>query len=100
MVCQCTFVRYQTFSLVADYLIFASGFIAFTTIGYGDYYPNTPAGRSIFVVWAILGVGAMTILISGELRLPNQFVQYLSKVLRSRPRSVQFKVPKCDIYHC
>ncbi|EGO03438.1 hypothetical protein SERLA73DRAFT_45542, partial [Serpula lacrymans var. lacrymans S7.3] len=39
-------------------------FIAFTTIGYGDYAPNTPAGRSIFVVWALLGVGAMTILIS------------------------------------
>jgi hypothetical protein len=43
-----------------------SGFVAFTTIGYGDYHPDTPAGRSIFVVWAILGVGTMTILISGK----------------------------------
>ena len=42
-----------------------SGFIAFTTIGYGDYTPTTPAGRSIFIVWAILGVGTLTILISG-----------------------------------
>ncbi|KZP17478.1 voltage-gated potassium channel [Athelia psychrophila] len=39
-------------------------FVAFSTIGYGDYSPQTPAGRSIFVVWAILGVGALTILIS------------------------------------
>ncbi|KAH7910967.1 hypothetical protein BJ138DRAFT_1113619 [Hygrophoropsis aurantiaca] len=39
-------------------------FIAFTTIGYGDYAPKTPAGRSIFVVWALIGVGTMTILIS------------------------------------
>ncbi|KAJ3490752.1 hypothetical protein NLJ89_g11408 [Agrocybe chaxingu] len=39
-------------------------FISFTTVGYGDLYPRTPAGRSIFVVWALLGVGTMTILIS------------------------------------
>jgi len=39
-------------------------FIAFTTVGYGDYSPKTPAGRSIFVAWALLGVAAMTILIS------------------------------------
>ncbi|KAH7922910.1 voltage-gated potassium channel [Leucogyrophana mollusca] len=39
-------------------------FIAFTTIGYGDYAPRTPAGRSVFVVWALVGVGTMTILIS------------------------------------
>jgi len=40
------------------------GFITFTTIGYGDWAPETPAGRSVFVVWALLGVGTMTILIS------------------------------------
>jgi len=39
-------------------------FIAFTTVGYGDYTPITPTGRSIFVVWALLGVATMTILIS------------------------------------
>ncbi|KAJ6600011.1 hypothetical protein DFH09DRAFT_628154 [Mycena vulgaris] len=39
-------------------------FIAFTTIGYGDYSPETPAGRTVFVVWALLGVATMTILIS------------------------------------
>ncbi|KAF9236056.1 hypothetical protein BU15DRAFT_89330 [Melanogaster broomeanus] len=31
-------------------------FIAFSTVGYGDMSPQTPAGRSIFVVWALLGV--------------------------------------------
>ena len=41
------------------------GFIAFTTIGYGDLSPETPAGRSVFVVWALLGVGTVTVLISG-----------------------------------
>ena len=44
-----------------------SGFIAFTTIGFGDITPTNPAGRSVFVVWALLGVGTMTILISGKL---------------------------------
>ncbi|EDR12585.1 tandem pore domain K+ channel [Laccaria bicolor S238N-H82] len=39
-------------------------FVAFTTVGYGDLSPSTPAGRSIFVVWALLGVATMTILIS------------------------------------
>ncbi|KAJ7199234.1 hypothetical protein GGX14DRAFT_662452 [Mycena pura] len=38
--------------------------IAFTTIGFGDLSPQTPAGRSIFVAWALLGVATMTILIS------------------------------------
>ncbi|THH10632.1 hypothetical protein EW145_g1213 [Phellinidium pouzarii] len=39
-------------------------FESFTTIGFGDRTPDTPAGRSVFIVWALLGVGAMTILIS------------------------------------
>ncbi|KAG7097850.1 hypothetical protein E1B28_005165 [Marasmius oreades] len=39
-------------------------FISFTTIGYGDFSPQTPAGRSVFVVWALFGVATMTILIS------------------------------------
>ncbi|KAJ7474538.1 hypothetical protein B0H11DRAFT_2035816 [Mycena galericulata] len=39
-------------------------FIAFTTIGYGDWSPQTPAGRAVFVAWALLGVATMTILIS------------------------------------
>ena len=42
------------------------GFIAFTTTGYGDYSPETPAGRSIFVFWALFGVGTLTILVSGR----------------------------------
>ncbi|KZT00659.1 uncharacterized protein LAESUDRAFT_665671 [Laetiporus sulphureus 93-53] len=37
-------------------------FISFCTTGYGDYAPASPAGRSIFVVWALFGVGALTIL--------------------------------------
>lgn len=41
------------------------GFISFSTIGYGDYTPTTAAGRSIFVVWALIGVATMTIFISG-----------------------------------
>ncbi|KAH9941150.1 uncharacterized protein BXZ73DRAFT_41985 [Epithele typhae] len=39
-------------------------FVAFTTTGYGDYAPRTPAGRSIFVVWALFGVGTLTILVA------------------------------------
>ncbi|KAI0689179.1 hypothetical protein BC835DRAFT_1370125 [Cytidiella melzeri] len=39
-------------------------FMAFTTTGYGDFAPASPAGRSVFVVWALLGVATMTILIA------------------------------------
>ncbi|GLB39132.1 putative ion channel [Lyophyllum shimeji] len=39
-------------------------FMAFTTIGYGDVTPETPTGRAIFVFWALLGAGTVTILIS------------------------------------
>jgi Ion channel len=41
------------------------GFIAFTTIGYGDYAPRTDLGRAIFVFWALFGVGTMTVLFAG-----------------------------------
>ncbi|KAG8998731.1 hypothetical protein FRB94_006709 [Tulasnella sp. JGI-2019a] len=37
---------------------------AFSTVGYGEITPKTPAGRAIFVVWALMGVAMMTILIS------------------------------------
>ena len=43
------------------------GFMSFTTTGYGVPAPVTPAGRSVFVVWALMGVATMTILISGQL---------------------------------
>ncbi|KAF9494794.1 voltage-gated potassium channel [Pleurotus eryngii] len=39
-------------------------FMSFMTIGYGDFAPVTPAGRSIFVLWALMGIATMTILIS------------------------------------
>jgi hypothetical protein len=41
-----------------------SGFVAFSTIGYGDIGPRTGPGRVCFVVWSLLGVGTMTVLIS------------------------------------
>ncbi|KAI0084730.1 hypothetical protein BDY19DRAFT_997463 [Irpex rosettiformis] len=39
-------------------------FCAFTTTGYGDFAPTSPVGRSVFVVWALMGVATMTILIA------------------------------------
>jgi hypothetical protein len=30
----------------------------------GDFSPKTAAGRSIFIVWALMGIGTMTILIA------------------------------------
>ncbi|KAG6853255.1 hypothetical protein C0991_005713, partial [Blastosporella zonata] len=52
-------------------------FISFTTIGYGDLTPVTPAGRSVFIFWALLGIATMTILIS-----------ILSEVYSSRYKSI------------
>ncbi|KAJ1302364.1 hypothetical protein OPQ81_001178 [Rhizoctonia solani] len=39
-------------------------YCTFTTVGYGDFAPKTPAGRAFFVGWALFGIAAMTILIS------------------------------------
>lgn len=35
-----------------------------SSIGYGDYAPQTQAGRAFFCVWAILGAGILTVLFS------------------------------------
>lgn len=39
-------------------------FLTFSTVGYGDPAPQTPAGRSVFVGWALCGIATMAILIS------------------------------------
>ncbi|GFZ47945.1 hypothetical protein JCM24511_05692 [Saitozyma sp. JCM 24511] len=39
-------------------------FVTFTTIGYGDVSPATPAGRAFFIIWAIAGVATVTLLIA------------------------------------
>jgi Ion channel len=52
-------------------LIFSAtiqGFIAWSTVGYGDLVLRSPAGRAIFILWALIGVGSLTILISVSLR--------------------------------
>ena len=48
------------------------------SITLGDFTPQTPAGRSIFVVWALLGVATMTILISSTLPLIALYVHPVS----------------------
>ncbi|KAF9960736.1 hypothetical protein BGZ72_006078 [Mortierella alpina] len=39
-------------------------FVAFSTIGYGDYVPTSLAGRSIFLAYCLVGVVALTSLAS------------------------------------
>jgi potassium channel subfamily K len=39
-------------------------FLCFLTIGYGDYAPKSPAGRTFFIVWALAAVPLMTGLFS------------------------------------
>lgn len=39
-------------------------FLCLVTIGYGDYHPESPFGRTFFVMWAIAAIPLMTILIS------------------------------------
>jgi len=46
----------------------------------GDMTPKTPAGRSIFVFWALLGVATMTILISGAVYfLDDEIAWFITK---------------------
>ncbi|CAD6893594.1 unnamed protein product [Tilletia laevis] len=40
------------------------GFVFFSTIGYGDFSPKTPSGRAFFIVWALFGVGILTVIFS------------------------------------
>ncbi|PWN37211.1 voltage-gated potassium channel, partial [Meira miltonrushii] len=39
-------------------------FVVFTSIGYGDFHPTTSSGRAFFIVWALFGVGTLTVLFS------------------------------------
>ncbi|KAH8746163.1 potassium channel-like protein [Hyaloscypha sp. PMI_1271] len=39
-------------------------FTSLLTIGYGDFYPTSPAGKAYFVFWSLLAVPSLTILIS------------------------------------
>ncbi|KAH7348272.1 potassium channel-like protein [Rhexocercosporidium sp. MPI-PUGE-AT-0058] len=39
-------------------------FTSLLTIGYGDFYPISPAGKAWFVFWSLLAVPSVTILIS------------------------------------
>ncbi|KAL4264001.1 two pore domain potassium channel family protein [Pleurotus pulmonarius] len=57
-------------------------FMSFMTIGYGDFAPVTPAGRSIFVLWALMGIATMTILIS---IISEAYTSRYKHALRSDP---------------
>lgn len=48
------------------FIAFYFSFISFSSVGYGDYYPKTPAGRAFFVVWSLVGAGSLTVLFSGK----------------------------------
>ncbi|CAH0015087.1 unnamed protein product [Clonostachys rhizophaga] len=39
-------------------------YVSFTTVGYGDYTPQSNAGKSFFVFWSLLTLPTMTVLIS------------------------------------
>lgn len=39
-------------------------FISLMTIGYGDFYPTSNAGKAFFVFWSLLAVPTITILVS------------------------------------
>ncbi|MCO5555699.1 hypothetical protein L7F22_009244 [Adiantum nelumboides] len=39
-------------------------FVVFTSIGYGDFHPTSSSGRAFFIVWALFGVGTLTVLFS------------------------------------
>ncbi|KAH8831341.1 hypothetical protein DL96DRAFT_1587388 [Flagelloscypha sp. PMI_526] len=39
-------------------------YIALLTVGYGDFYPASNAGKAFFVIWSLIAVPTMTVLIS------------------------------------
>ena len=108
----CNHLTAYFFSL-ATVLIRYSGFITFSTVGYGkfsfqlclsftqnihagDYAPQTQAGRSIFVVWSLLGVITMTILISStavNTTLTRLFINF--DIAYSPDRGVLKNIQEC-----
>ncbi|MBW0500732.1 hypothetical protein O181_040447 [Austropuccinia psidii MF-1] len=43
---------------------FYFGYVAFLTLGYGDFTVRHPGGRAVFIAWALLGIGNMTLLLT------------------------------------
>ncbi|KAF9197953.1 hypothetical protein BGZ49_001374 [Haplosporangium sp. Z 27] len=59
-------------------------FVAFSTIGYGDVVPRTNAGRSIFLVYCLVGVVTLT-------SLASLISEVLSKTMRRHVVETQMK---------
>ncbi|KAB5590237.1 hypothetical protein CTheo_6315 [Ceratobasidium theobromae] len=82
-------------------------FCTFSTVGYGDFAPKTPAGRAFFVGWALFGIAAMTILISGtftcvihssvlERAVKSTRAQHQSSLARQRTSTAAVHQPRPD----
>ncbi|KAF9965384.1 hypothetical protein BGZ70_004944 [Mortierella alpina] len=59
-------------------------FVAFSTIGYGDYVPTSLAGRSIFLAYCLVGVVALT-------SLASLMSEVLSKTMRRHVVEAQLR---------
>ncbi|KAA1075027.1 hypothetical protein PGT21_027454 [Puccinia graminis f. sp. tritici] len=40
------------------------GYVAFLTLGYGDFTVRSSGGRAFFIAWSLLGIGNMTLLLA------------------------------------
>lgn len=77
--------------LVSIFIMGLLGFEAFSTVGFGDYTVQTPAGRSVFIVWALMGIGTMTILISGATFTYLGFCTLILSSVLSEAYSTRYK---------
>ncbi|BGO91847.1 hypothetical protein NBRC10512_007645 [Rhodotorula toruloides] len=62
-------------------------YVMATSIGYGDYSPQTQGGRAFFCVWAIGGAGVLTVLFS---ILADAYSQRFKKIFRHNIISTAF----------
>ena len=56
-------------------------YITFLTIGYGDYVPNSPGAKMVFVIYALLAVPIITFFVLQSVRraqevLPSHFIRH------------------------
>ncbi|KAK0548348.1 Potassium channel [Tilletia horrida] len=63
-------------------------FVFFSTIGYGDYSPKTPSGRAFFIVWAMFGVGILTVIFSV---LGDAWGSFYKDAMRNKARKRRWK---------
>ncbi|KAJ1984720.1 Potassium channel [Dimargaris verticillata] len=71
-------------------------FVAFTTIGFGDYYPNNQVSQLLYVVYALVGIATITYFISTLTTIWRRVLRTHIKQVEVRRRLVSYYYSHLD----